>query len=435
MTFARSYCNIPDHVIATILNSRKSFLFHQGEPWIKKDSTSHFDVTEGSFDGAEICELVGLYMLFQLNKLSTEGSIGLYRDDGLMVVRAFSGHEKDAMRKKLEKLFKDNDFRITVEIDLKCVDFLDVQFDLSENKYFPYRKPNDTPMYINKDSNHPPNVIKQIPKMTSTRLSQLSCNEAEFKKAAVDYQQVLENSGFDDELIYSPTPTTKRNRKRNILWYNPPFDLQVKTNVAAESLKLIDKHFPKHSKLHKILNRNCVKVSYSCMPSVASKISSHNKSLLQKSYDSTRPKQKMCNCTSQPCPLNGECLTPAIVYEGVVSTNVGGEGRYIGLSENFKPRYSDHKSSFKYPAYKDKTELSKYVWEQKSQGAECQVSFSILQRSFPFRIGSKKCDLCLSEKLIILKNESSILNKRDELISKCRHINKFLFKNFKYKYK
>ena len=140
-------------------------------------------------------------MLFQLNKLSTEGSVGLYRDDGLMVVRAFSGHEKDAMRKKLEKLFKDNDFRITVEIDLKCVDFLDVQFDLSENKYFPYRKPNDTPMYINKDSNHPPNVIKQIPKMTSIRLSQLSCNEAEFKKAAVDYQQVLKNSGFDDELI------------------------------------------------------------------------------------------------------------------------------------------------------------------------------------------------------------------------------------------
>ena len=61
-------------------------------------------------------------MLFQLNKLSTEGSVGLYRDDGLMVVRAFSGHEKDAMRKKLEKLFKDNDFRITVEM-LSLLDY------------------------------------------------------------------------------------------------------------------------------------------------------------------------------------------------------------------------------------------------------------------------------------------------------------------------
>lgn len=113
----------------------------------------------------------------------------------IMVVRAFSGHKKDAMRKELEKLFKYNDFRITVEIDFKCVDFLDVQFDLSENKYIPYRKPNDTPMYINEDSNHPPpNVIKQILKMASIRLNQFSCNEAEFKKAVVYYPQVLHSS-------------------------------------------------------------------------------------------------------------------------------------------------------------------------------------------------------------------------------------------------
>ena len=49
-------------------------------------------------------------------------------------------------------------------MNLKTVDFLDVRFDLVNNTYQPYRKPNNEPIYINKRSNHPPNILKELPK-------------------------------------------------------------------------------------------------------------------------------------------------------------------------------------------------------------------------------------------------------------------------------
>ena len=57
--FTRNYHNINDDMINAIMNSRKGFLFYDGNPWVKKDTLQHFDVTEGSFDGAEICETCG----------------------------------------------------------------------------------------------------------------------------------------------------------------------------------------------------------------------------------------------------------------------------------------------------------------------------------------------------------------------------------------
>ena len=49
---------------------------------------------------------------------------------------------------------------------------------------------------------------------------------------------------------------------------NPPFNINVATNVAKTFLTLIDKHFPKNRRLSKIFNRNTIKVSYSCLPNV-----------------------------------------------------------------------------------------------------------------------------------------------------------------------
>ena len=43
--------------------------------------SSGFDVTMGIFDGAEVCELVGLYLLSQLQHLAM--NVGLCRDDGI----------------------------------------------------------------------------------------------------------------------------------------------------------------------------------------------------------------------------------------------------------------------------------------------------------------------------------------------------------------
>ena len=126
----------------------------------------------------------------------------------------------------------------------------------------------------------------------------------------------------------------------------------------------------------------------------------------------------------------------AIIYQGIITPDVGTPGRYIGLCEPvFKGRSWDHKISMTYQKYESKTDLAKFYWQHKKRGVESKVKFSILERRFPYRAGSKKCDLCLSEKLLIMKEEYNIINERDELVSKCRHANKFLLKNFKSKKK
>ena len=71
----------------------------------------------------------------------------------------------------------------------------------------------------------------------------------------------------------------KKNRSRNIIWFNPPYTQSVKTNIAAKGLSLMDKHFGK-SNQNKYFNRKTIKLSYSCMPNMEAVISGHNRKLL-----------------------------------------------------------------------------------------------------------------------------------------------------------
>ena len=61
----------------------------------------------GSFDGAEACKIVGLYLLDKLQTILGRDSVGLYRDDGLAVIRSKSGRRLDQLRKELIKVFKE----------------------------------------------------------------------------------------------------------------------------------------------------------------------------------------------------------------------------------------------------------------------------------------------------------------------------------------
>ena len=292
-------------------------------------------------------------------------------------------------------------------------------------------------MNVNKSSNHPPNILKQIPIMTGKRLSNLSCNEEEFKKAAPEYEEVLKTSGFNEKLVYSTNGIRRNQRKRNIIWYNPPFEMQVKTKVARIFLTLVKKHFPPNHKLYKVINKDNVKVSYSCMPNVGAYISSHNIALMNKSRSTEETPREQCNCNNrEACPLNGQCKSEAIIYQGTIETPQGESSKYIGLTEPaFKLRWSDHMSSCNNRSQMNKTKLSQEFWRIKDSGQNLDrhqnVKFSIVKKSSPYRIGSKKCNLCLWEKLMIMKNEQSLINKRDEFISKCRHTSKFILNKFK----
>jgi hypothetical protein len=116
--------------------------FYNQQAWTKKNNTTTFDVTMGSFDGAEVCELVGLFILNTLEKRFGK-DVGLYRDDGLVALRTTSGRLADKARKELTTIFESFGLRITAQTNIKCVNFLDLTLDLSNGKYKPYRKPND----------------------------------------------------------------------------------------------------------------------------------------------------------------------------------------------------------------------------------------------------------------------------------------------------
>ena len=87
------------------MHARKSLLFDKDETWMKKDNDSIFDVTMGSYDGAEVCELVGIYILPTLNEKYSGHQIGLYRDDGIGAFHNLNGQAADRIRKDIIKIF------------------------------------------------------------------------------------------------------------------------------------------------------------------------------------------------------------------------------------------------------------------------------------------------------------------------------------------
>ena len=75
-------------------------MFSDNQPWKKKNAEYCFDVTMVSYDGAEICELVGIYILSRLSNIIDKNDCGLYRDDSLLVLRNANRQKIDRIRKK-----------------------------------------------------------------------------------------------------------------------------------------------------------------------------------------------------------------------------------------------------------------------------------------------------------------------------------------------
>ena len=86
--------------------AKNTLLFSNGEPWVKKDGDRNFDVPMGCYDGAEICELIGTYLLYQINNVISKENIGLYRDDELRILRNMSGPEVERKKKDLIRILK-----------------------------------------------------------------------------------------------------------------------------------------------------------------------------------------------------------------------------------------------------------------------------------------------------------------------------------------
>ena len=151
----------------------------------------------------------GLFILKNLGKTFGNKNIGLYRDNGLAIIKSKSARLEDKTRKELYKIFEQFGLKITAEANLRVVNFLDVTFDLTSGKQKP------------------------------------------------TYQTALGHSNCTHKMEYikDVSQHSPRNRQRNINWFNPPFTKNIKTNIARNFLNFVT-HFPTGHKVYIIFNRN-----------------------------------------------------------------------------------------------------------------------------------------------------------------------------------
>ena len=162
----------------------------------------------GSFDGAETCELVGSFLLSKITPVCGN-DIGLYRDDCLAAFKK-SPREIERIIKHICKVFSDHNLGLTIEADKICVNFLDVTLDLRPTSYKPYMKPGNIPQYVNRQSNHPPSVLRRLPEAINRRLSHISSDKQSFEAACTPYQEALSKSGYEFKLHYNTEPTNSK---------------------------------------------------------------------------------------------------------------------------------------------------------------------------------------------------------------------------------
>ena len=211
-----------------------------------------------------------------------------YTDDGLGILRNISRPEAGRKHKSIIKISKE------------C------------GLYYLWSKQKDSrfprcsiQLYINIQSNHPPNIIADIPKAISKCLTNISCNKNVSDRNVGIYQAALKNSGFDGKITYNnqseqasnvniEEANQARKRKRAIIWYNPPYSMNVKTNIGKTFFKLLQKHFPPTHPMYTIFNKKKIKLSYNFFPNMGSIISSQIKHILN-SYNT----EYRCNCNNR----------------------------------------------------------------------------------------------------------------------------------------
>ena len=162
------------------------------------------------------------------------------------------------------------------------------------------------------------------------------------------------------------------------------------------------------------------------MPNVKSIVNGHNRKILA---DERIEEPRTCNCPDgRTCPMNGNCLSENTLYSATIRATIPeyAPRKYIGLSAPpWKQRFYNHTKSFNDRDYA-KCEIAKEVWRIKDQGGDYEIKWEIIGHAAAYNPVSKRCRLCTAEKLLIAEDpDPHILNKRDELVSKCRHRRKY----------
>ena len=421
ITWASTLVDVSEEEKNLFVHTKQSLLWDGKEVWVKKGN-SLFDVTMGSFDGAETCDTIGLLLLSELSHLPINA--GLYRDD-LLSVSSLGARQVEKVGQQMREIFRRHGLGLKVEANMQATDFLDVFLDLKAGTHRAWVKPEQVIHYVHRESNHPAHVLKNIPIEVQRRLTLLSSNNAMFEAAKAPFQDALVRAGYDHQLVFTPTnqPSRRRRRRRNILWFNPPFCKSVKTNLGRQFLQLLDHCFPRGHVLHKVLNRHTVQLSYRTMPNLGKLVAGHNTKVTTPTTNYGEPN---CNCRGKNavCMMEGSrCMDEGVVYQAEVAADNKPIMKYVGVcAPKWKSRYANHKSDFKYSEKRIKTKLAGYIWSLKDEGIEPNIKWRILARTSSFKASNNTCRLCLMEKFILMhKPEEATINSRDEFFSGCLH--------------
>ena len=371
-------------------------------------------------------------------------TVGLYRDDGILALSSKSGRQHEKTKNKISDFFKSEGFSIEFSPVDTFVDYLDVRL-FTDKSHQSYHKPNSDKRYVHTLSNHPPTVLKNIQVNTELRLSKLNSNEELFNQNAQFYSNILGKSGHKTALNYqtdlAKRPKIKKARKSNrVTWYNPPWNVDLKTNLGKKFLNLIDSCFKnkKNEPPNPLswLNARTLKLSYSTVNNVKSSYTAHNRKVLSK--NSKKSKTDKCSChkirdgVPRICEQPEICSLTNVIYECKVTESSGefkGHSEsYVGLTKGrFIARKRQHEKSFLKRQSHTATTLSEHVHELKEGNVDHNFEWRILQRARSFD-GNHRCNLCDAEKSRILFADNPLLNQRTELFNACCHRQLYKFK-------
>ena len=120
-------------------------------------------------------------------------------------------------------------------------------------------------------------------------------------------------------------------------------------------------------------------------------------------------------------PLSWNYLTECLMYKATVSVPHKPDKHYYGLTKgSFKTCFNGHTHSFRTENRRRKT--------VKDNNQSYEINWSIAQRAAAYKCGTRRCDICLTEKtMIAAADPSSTLNKRAEIVSTCRYRAKFRY--------
>ena len=230
---------------------------------VKKDRNPLFDVSMGSFNSAEVHELVWLYISNKVKALLGSSNVCLYRDDGLAILQKGNG-PKVGRLKDIISLFNDGRLAIKIDTSLIDTDFSDHFLNLNTEKYFSSKKLNITPLYIH--SKIQPLIVNYKAIVINGQQKHFKLSEkTEFNKLKITYEATIKNSGYQTTRKFEkPSQNTRWNWNRKVIWSNLPFSLNFKKNRSI-IIKVICKHFPRNHSFKNIFNLNTTNISYSSM--------------------------------------------------------------------------------------------------------------------------------------------------------------------------